>query len=88
MYFLISGSGFAAGLFLSMIATLLSLHRRRHTLRLALTIHAFDALQQAKELPEHCCVLIEIGGNDLLGGEPSGKFDNDLRSLLSEVCTK
>ena len=45
-----------------------------------------DALKQANRLPERCCVLIEIGGNDLLGGEPSSKFDNDLKSLLSEVC--
>ncbi len=49
---------------------------------------AADALKQATELPEtRCCVLIEIGGNDLLGGVPSRKFENDLRSLLSEVCS-
>ena len=46
------------------------------------------ALKQAKELPDECCVLIEIGGNDLLGGEPSSRFADDLRALLNEVCSQ
>jgi acyl-CoA thioesterase-1 len=44
-------------------------------------------MKQAKKLPsEGGLVLIEIGGNDLLGTTTSADFDRDLESLLQRVC--
>ena len=56
------------------------------------TVHAragsttADAMKQATGLPADCCVLIEIGGNDLLSGESSTRFADDLDTLLQKVC--
>lgn len=45
-----------------------------------------DVLTMAQRLtPDDRVVLIEIGGNDLLMGVPSAKFEHDLRALLSSV---
>jgi len=44
------------------------------------------ALAQARQLPERdACVLLEIGGNDLLAGEPPAAFRRDLEALLREA---
>lgn len=42
----------------------------------ALRINTDDAL-----------VILELGGNDLLGGTPIGKFRADLEKMLTRVCT-
>jgi acyl-CoA thioesterase I len=48
---------------------------------------AASALPQAERLPEAGgLVLLEIGGNDLLGGTPAPKFERDLDALLTRVC--
>jgi acyl-CoA thioesterase-1 len=48
---------------------------------------AASALRQANHLPpEGGVVLLEIGGNDLLGSTSSAKFAEDLDHLLSRVC--
>ena len=48
---------------------------------------AASALKQADELPaEGGLLLLEIGGNDLLGSTSAQKFGEDLNSLLSRVC--
>jgi len=45
-----------------------------------------SALKQADLLKSNdCVVLLEIGGNDLLGTTSSAEFGNDLRSLLKSV---
>jgi acyl-CoA thioesterase-1 len=47
---------------------------------------AASALKQARRLPpEDGIVLLEIGGNDVLGGTPAATFEQDLDRLLSEV---
>jgi acyl-CoA thioesterase-1 len=48
---------------------------------------ASSALRQAERLPEEGgLVLVEIGGNDLLGSTPTGRFERDLDLLLGRVC--
>jgi hypothetical protein len=32
------------------------------------------------------CVLVEIGGNDVLGRTPAREFERDLRALLGDLC--
>lgn len=45
-----------------------------------------EAQSMAKEItPEDRVVLLEIGGNDLLAGVPSGEFGKNLDALLSNV---
>ncbi len=47
-----------------------------------------SALKQADELPAATgLVLLEIGGNDLLGPTSTNKFESDLDALLKRVCT-
>jgi acyl-CoA thioesterase I len=43
------------------------------------------ALNQVDPLPEHCVVIVEIGGNDLLGGHPATEFRADLEKLLAAI---
>jgi len=47
---------------------------------------AASALKQAQGIPGDSLVLIEIGGNDLLGVTSSKEFERDLNRLLAEVC--
>jgi acyl-CoA thioesterase-1 len=48
---------------------------------------ARSAMKQAEQLPpEGGLVLIEIGGNDLLGTTSPADFDRDLEALLERVC--
>ena len=44
-----------------------------------------SAIKQLENLPERCVVIVEIGGNDLLGGRSSAEFRKDLDELLSEI---
>jgi acyl-CoA thioesterase I len=47
-----------------------------------------SAMKQADGLPiDGSLLLLEIGGNDLLGSTSAEKFDRDLDQLLSKVCT-
>ncbi len=47
---------------------------------------AEGALSQARGITvENAVVLVEIGGNDLLGNTDSGAFEHHLDSLLAEV---
>ncbi|MGQ9652033.1 MAG: SGNH/GDSL hydrolase family protein [Phycisphaerae bacterium] len=47
---------------------------------------AGTAMQQAKQVPQGpAVVVIEIGGNDLLGGTPARAFESDLRRLLQTL---
>jgi acyl-CoA thioesterase-1 len=49
---------------------------------------AASALRQAEGLPaDGGLVLLEIGGNDLLGSTPAAEFERDLDRLLGRVCT-
>jgi acyl-CoA thioesterase-1 len=46
-----------------------------------------SALRQADRLPaEGGTVLVEIGGNDLLGSTSAAQFEHDLERLLARVC--
>lgn len=48
-----------------------------------------DGKVQAKAIPEGpATVLVELGGNDLLGGASAAKFRADLHSLLGTLATK
>lgn len=48
---------------------------------------AASALKNCQDLPTGGgLVLVEIGGNDLLGGTPAAKFNGDLDRLLTHVC--
>ena len=48
---------------------------------------AASALKQAQRLPESGgLVLLEIGGNDLLGGTSSERFERDLDALMMRTC--
>jgi acyl-CoA thioesterase-1 len=48
---------------------------------------AASALRQAESLPqEGGLVLLEIGGNDVLGSTSAAKFERDLGRLLDRVC--
>lgn len=44
-----------------------------------------SARNQLGGLPENCVVIVEIGGNNLLGGSSSEDFRNELDALLSEI---
>lgn len=45
------------------------------------------ARKQASQVPDgDCLVLLEIGGNDLLGMPTPAGFEQDLKELLSRVC--
>ena len=45
------------------------------------------ALRQAEKLPtQGGLVLLEIGGNDLLGSTSAGAFERDLDLLLAKIC--
>ncbi len=47
-----------------------------------------DGIRQADALPAiGCTVLIELGGNDLLGGATAERFGEDLHLLLRKVAT-
>jgi acyl-CoA thioesterase I len=46
-----------------------------------------SALKQMDGLPVQCVVIVEIGGNDLLGGRSASEFRADLNSLLSKLKT-
>jgi acyl-CoA thioesterase-1 len=46
-----------------------------------------DGIAMAQKVgPEDRIVLVEIGGNDLLGGTPSNVFGDNLDAILSQVC--
>lgn len=46
-----------------------------------------SALSNAKRIQgDAALVILEIGGNDLLGGTPAAKFEDDLRTMLEVVC--
>src|SRR5262249_41384129 len=48
---------------------------------------AASAVRQAESLPsEGGMVLLEIGGNDLLGSATAAEFERDLDRLLDRVC--
>ena len=38
------------------------------------------------EIPAQCIVIIELGGNDLLGSTSHEQFERDLETLLKQVC--
>jgi acyl-CoA thioesterase I len=44
-----------------------------------------SAIKQLDELPKQCVVVVEIGGNDLLGGRSAAEFRADLDRLLTEA---
>jgi acyl-CoA thioesterase-1 len=44
-----------------------------------------SAIKQLDPLPKQCVVIVEIGGNDLLGGRSASEFRADLDALLTEV---
>lgn len=46
---------------------------------------AASALKNCRDLPAGGLVLVEIGGNDLLGGTSAGQFERDLDRLLAHV---
>ena len=48
---------------------------------------AKSAIQQAEQLPADSFVIVEIGGNDLLGGRSATEFEQDLDQLLTKVCS-
>lgn len=45
------------------------------------------AMHQADELPEEAFVILEIGGNDLLGESTAAQFEEGLGALLERVAT-
>lgn len=46
-----------------------------------------SGVRQAQGIPPGpATVLVELGGNDVLGGSPPERFAEDLRSLLAVVC--
>lgn len=48
---------------------------------------AETAMDQAVKIPAgQSTVILEIGGNDLLGGTPDQQFDRDLEKLLKTIC--
>jgi acyl-CoA thioesterase-1 len=48
-----------------------------------------DGRKQAGAIPEGpATVLVELGGNDLLGGTSTTRFEGDLHALLATVVTK
>jgi acyl-CoA thioesterase I len=46
-----------------------------------------SAINQLDGLPQQCVVIVEIGGNDLLGGRSASEFRADLDALLAELQT-
>jgi acyl-CoA thioesterase-1 len=44
-----------------------------------------SAINQLDGLPKQCVVIVEIGGNDLLGGRLASEFRADLDALLAEI---
>lgn len=48
---------------------------------------AKSAIEQAEQLPADSFVIVEIGGNDLLGGGSAAEFERDLDQLLTKVCS-
>lgn len=44
-----------------------------------------SAIKQLDDLPKQCVVVVEIGGNDLLGGRSAAEFRADLDRLLTRV---
>lgn len=47
-----------------------------------------EAVEQAEQIPDReALVIIEIGGNDLLGSTSSSEFRRDLEKLLKAVCS-
>lgn len=44
-----------------------------------------SAINQLDGLPKHCVVIVEIGGNDLLGGRSASEFRADLDALLAGI---
>ena len=44
-----------------------------------------SAIKQLDDLPKQCVVVVEIGGNDLLGGRSAAEFRADLDRLLTKV---
>ncbi len=44
-----------------------------------------SAIKQLDSLPKQCVVVVEIGGNDLLGGRSAAEFRADLDRLLTEA---
>jgi acyl-CoA thioesterase I len=47
-----------------------------------------DGVTQARAIPDGpATVLIELGGNDLLGGTTPARFDTDVRALLAAVVS-
>jgi acyl-CoA thioesterase-1 len=44
-----------------------------------------SAIKQLDSLPNQCVVIVEIGGNDLLGGRSAADFRADLDELLTEI---
>jgi acyl-CoA thioesterase-1 len=51
-------------------------------------IKTADAVKIIKQQPiKNPLVLVEIGGNDLLGGESASEFRDDLDALLGQLCS-
>jgi len=48
---------------------------------------AKSAIEQAEQLSADSFVIVEIGGNDLLGGRSAAEFEQDLDQLLTKVCS-
>ncbi len=48
---------------------------------------AKSAFEQAEQLAADSFVIVEIGGNDLLGGRSAAEFEQDLDQLLTKVCS-
>ena len=46
-----------------------------------------SAIEQAEQLPADSFVIVEIGGNDLLGGGSAEEFEHTLDQLLTEACS-
>lgn len=44
-----------------------------------------SAINQLDGLPKQCVVIVEIGGNDLLGGRSASEFRADLDALLAAI---
>ena len=44
-----------------------------------------SAINQLDGLPKQCVVIVEIGGNDLLGGRSASEFRADLDTLLAAI---
>lgn len=68
--------------------TLLAERSRISVLNLAVAGATLStARKQASQVPDgDCLVLLEIGGNDLLGTPTPAGFEQDLKELLSLVC--